>query len=163
MIKKRDQKKLGNKGFSLVELIVVIAIMAILVGVLAPVLIRNIEKSRESKDLQALDSVKSAVTTALAREDCYKELVDGKNDKEYTFTLATRALSATGATLTQTNDELSSILGSNGVKLSSANLKNLTTITVKVAKDGSVTVGAYDKDKKAFTGTIDTSIVFEVK
>ena len=33
---KKTQKRLGNKGFSLVELIVVIAIMAVLVGVLAP-------------------------------------------------------------------------------------------------------------------------------
>ena len=32
----RDEKKLDNKGFSLVELIIVIAIMAVLIGVLAP-------------------------------------------------------------------------------------------------------------------------------
>lgn len=32
----KKQKSMGNKGFSLVELIIVIAIMAILVGVLAP-------------------------------------------------------------------------------------------------------------------------------
>ncbi len=65
--------KMNNKGFSLVELIVVIAIMAVLMGVLAPTLIGNIEKSRESKDLQNLDSVYQAVNQALATEAGAKE------------------------------------------------------------------------------------------
>ena len=42
-------KKLNNKGFSLVELIIVIAIMAVLAGALAPALITYIEKSRIKK------------------------------------------------------------------------------------------------------------------
>ena len=54
----------NNKGFSLVELIIVIAIMAILVGVIAPQLIKYIEKSRQSADIQFCDTVKTAVITA---------------------------------------------------------------------------------------------------
>lgn len=69
-MKKRIQKYLSgsNEGFSLVELIIVIAIMAILVGVVALAVIPNLEKSRESKDLTTLDSLVSGVTTALAND-----------------------------------------------------------------------------------------------
>lgn len=63
-------KKLNknNKGFSLVELLVVIAIMVVLVGVVAPTLLRNIEKSRVSRDIQTLDSVAAAVQATLTSE-----------------------------------------------------------------------------------------------
>lgn len=68
VMKKRIQKYLSgsNEGFSLVELIIVIAIMAILVGVVALAVIPNLERSRESKDLATLDSVCSALSVAVA-------------------------------------------------------------------------------------------------
>ena len=52
-------KKLNN-GFSLFVLIVVIAIMAILVGVLAPAYLKYVEKSRKSKDIDAVAEMMGA-------------------------------------------------------------------------------------------------------
>ena len=57
-------RKMNNKGFSLVELIIVIAIMAVLVGVLAPAYLRYVEKSKKSADVQAIDAVMSAMEAA---------------------------------------------------------------------------------------------------
>lgn len=66
--------KKTNKGFSLVELIIVIAIMAILAAAIAPALIRYIDKSRRADDVTAAGTVLTGVQTAMADEDCYSEI-----------------------------------------------------------------------------------------
>lgn len=67
-------KKTNNKGFSLVELIIVIAIMAILAGAIAPALIKYIDKSRKSNDVSSAKTIKTAVETALGTESVYETL-----------------------------------------------------------------------------------------
>lgn len=64
-------KKTSNKGFSMVELIIVIAIMAILAAALAPALIKYINKSRLSTDVQTGSTIASAINAALAVEKAY--------------------------------------------------------------------------------------------
>jgi type IV pilus assembly protein PilA len=62
-MKAKNEKK-DNNGFSLVELIIVIAIMAILVGVVGTQVIPYINKSKESKDFQIISSYGTAAMTA---------------------------------------------------------------------------------------------------
>ena len=90
--------KKNNKGFSLVELIIVIAIMAILAGALAPSLIKYINKSRRSTDISNADTIATAVTSALADETGYDEctgsytssdLVDASKDSFTAITAST--------------------------------------------------------------------------
>jgi type IV pilus assembly protein PilA len=78
-------KKKNNKGFSLVELIVVIAIMAVLVGVLAPSFMKYVESSRQSTDIQNVEQLKTAVETRCA-------------DLEYTNKVEIEITGGTGGT-----------------------------------------------------------------
>ncbi len=61
----------NSKGFSLVELIIVIAIMAIMVGLMAPQLIKYIEKTNVSSDIQLCDTIHSAITVAMTDPDVF--------------------------------------------------------------------------------------------
>ena len=54
-------KKLNNKGFSLVELIIVIAIMVVLIGVLSATILKYMDRTKYGKDMSGLDSLHTAV------------------------------------------------------------------------------------------------------
>lgn len=138
---KKDKK--NNKGFSLVELIVVIAIMAVLVGVLAPTLIGNIEKSRESKDLQNLDTIRQAAVTALSNEAAYNAAMT----KIGTNASTAYASSDLGGTASDSFiSEFQSILSSNNslAMTSAAGKQAGYELKLYITKDGAVKAGVYN-------------------
>jgi len=63
--KSHDEKE---KGFSLVELIVVIAIMGVLMVVLAPQYLRYVEKTRLQKDNAAIGEIAESIKAACSEE-----------------------------------------------------------------------------------------------
>ena len=116
-MKKRIQKYLSGEreGFSLVELIIVIAIMAILIAVIALAVLPYLERSRESKDKQTLDTVYGAFQTALSEEAVAKECSGGLSQ--------TTTLPSGGKTKAQIEKNLGATIADAEGKLVSNNAK----------------------------------------
>jgi type IV pilus assembly protein PilA len=64
----KKRNLLDKKGFSLVELIIVIAIMAVLVAILVPQYLKYVDKSKQSADDTTVDAVLKASQVALTDE-----------------------------------------------------------------------------------------------
>ena len=121
----KKQRTLNNKGFSLIELIVVIAIMAILVGALAPQYMKFVERSRKSTDVQNVAAIKSALEVYAADPMVTTNaLTNGK----VTITTTEAPVSATNAT------------GNGNAALAAAGISNLV---LKSTKWPTATAGTY--------------------
>ena len=116
--------KKNNKDFSLVELIIVIAIMAILAGALAPALIKYINKSRRSADISNADTIRTACQTAMSDEDAMVAIGTG-----VTGASVSDLKSSYGAFST----EISSILGNSTITSKYFDKGNEFTVDINVA------------------------------
>lgn len=133
-----ENKKMNNKGFSLVELIIVIAIMAILVGALAPQFLKYVERSRKSTDVQ---NVAAMITACQVYAADPMVAAANKIADDETITLKTDSQTVATACSGHAKDALSAA-GIANVQLKSSEWKDAggdVQIKIDVDSDGNVT------------------------
>lgn len=104
------KENMNNKGFSLVELIIVIAIMAILIVVLAPQYLKYVEKSRVSSDQTTVVEYINAMQVLASDPD-----VQLDNTKAYTLTNGTRTEGSKTIKTVKTTTDLANLLVAEGM------------------------------------------------
>lgn len=144
----KNTNKLGNKGFSLIELIIVIAIMAILIGIVGTQVVPYIETSKQAKDKQVFSSILTNATTAFANN---AEEID--DTKSYKLTLADTISSDLPTKVSDKFYELAGLGTSDQwsnlkKKLKSKAANKATGIEIMRNADGVVTVKPLITDEK---------------
>lgn len=136
-------KKLTNKkGFTLAELLVVVAIIAVLVAVSIPIFTSKLEKAREATDIANMRAAKAAAVTAYLSEDKINNTqvgstqtaavtlyYDAQNGK---LVDAVTDIKAYGKGTTATGDTNNTFMGYAPSKAASA------YITVTISADGTI-------------------------
>lgn len=119
--------KKNNKGFSLVELIVVVLIMAIIAVALAPQVTKWVNNSRIATDRQTKDSIVSAFQVAATNASCHGKTAYIKVEN-------------TKAAWGGTDEGIVQPIVDAIYKASDARTKTTGDFTVTLNTDGSVTV-----------------------
>ena len=118
-------KKLNNKGFSLIELIIVMAIMAILTVAIAPQYLKYVERSRKSTDVQTVATLITAIDIYAADPTSTAAIVDGSK----------LILNTTDTTVSSTN-----ATGNLDKALENAGIKSMVLKSSKWVSSGNVEI-----------------------
>lgn len=142
------KESMNNKGFSLVELIIVIAIMAILIVVLAPQYLKYVEKSRVSADQASIQGYIDAMQVIAADPDV---------SLSGTLTM-TKAAGATNKNVAISADLQKFINTTNGEGLMSDDEAKGCVLTSKAYLDTSISIKLeYNSTKKVWHVVADST------
>lgn len=126
---KKLMKKKNNKGFSLVELIVVVLILGILAVALAPQVMKWVDKAKENSDKNQMKDIESAVNIAISEAQSEGWTI-GSSD--VTFQLKSGGMDSIDATLKARVEEVLKITDAASYPKTSDG-KNYYKVTIKAA------------------------------
>lgn len=125
--KKEELKKQGKKGFTLMELLIVVAIIAVLVAIAIPLFTNQLEKAREATDAANIRSAYAEVTVAYLNNDTTNE---------------SKTVKATQTQSEWTNTDIENIGGKpiSDIPVHKKGAENDDSWTVAIGSDGTVTI-----------------------
>jgi len=125
--------KKNNKGFTLAELLIVVAIIAVLVAIAIPVFTSQLEKSREATDLANIRSAYAeVVATSLSNPDVDHEATVSKKQ---TVAKWQGAADIAGIAIAGSDSE--------EINSTAASVVKYDHTTMKITIDGKETSGGY--------------------
>ena len=144
-------KKMNNKGFSLVELIVVVLIMAIIAVALAPQVMKWVENSRVSTDCTNYESMVENLQLAISDKEVYKNFAADTTPATVYVTINTKG---TSISTTAGGDNTAAGTASTASITDSSNpdtaliygLSKIDAGWPKIAKKASAKVGSSNND-----------------
>ena len=129
---KLDSVRKNKKGFSLVELIIVIAIMVALIAVMAPAFVKYVQKSRDAALATAAEDLEKTIQTFYGDPDC-KYVVPAEAGMTVKVDKSTGLLKIDKTGTFSADAEFTDILAAAGADTSKKMGKtaNVYTITIK--------------------------------
>lgn len=132
--KKAQFKKQAQKGFTLIELMIVVAIIGILAAVALPAYQDYTVKAKVSNAVSSIGSLKTAVAMCVQETGGLTECDTGSNGIQ-AFT-ATKEVDATGTSVT---DGVITVKFATGIKADQVDTKTITFTPSNVANQTSIT------------------------
>ena len=81
-------KKINNKGFSLSELLIVMALLAVMLSVLVPSALSAVASSHKKVDAASIEMLETTLCNAVQRTDIYRDaqkIIDNTLDQRISF------------------------------------------------------------------------------